>query len=49
VPQGTIFKITSCVVAPNVIRVIRSGAMTWTWHEARMGDERNALKVFFDI
>ena len=40
-----IFKITSCVVSPNVIRMIRSEMMTSTWHEALMGDKRNALRV----
>ena len=31
--------------SPNIVRVIKSRRMRWTWHVARMGEERGAYKV----
>jgi hypothetical protein len=28
----------------NIIRVVKSGRITWVWHVIRMGDIRNAYK-----
>jgi hypothetical protein len=31
--------------SPNIIRLIKSRRMRWTWHVARMGEPRNAYRI----
>jgi hypothetical protein len=31
--------------SPDIIRVIKSRRMRWTWYVARMGEMRNAFKI----
>jgi hypothetical protein len=31
--------------SPNIIRMIKSRRMRWTWHVARMGTKRNAYRI----
>jgi hypothetical protein len=31
--------------SPNILRVIKSRRMRWTWHVARMGEERGVYRV----
>jgi len=31
--------------SPNIVRVIKSRRMRWTWHVARMGEERGVYRV----
>jgi len=32
--------------SPNIIRVLKSRRMKWRSHVARMGEKRNAYKIF---
>jgi hypothetical protein len=34
--------------SPNIIRQIKSRRMKWAGHVARMGEERNVYKVFWE-
>jgi hypothetical protein len=31
--------------SPNIIRMIKSRRMRWTWHVARMGEKKNAYRI----
>jgi hypothetical protein len=32
--------------SPNIIRIMKSSTMGWAWHVARMGEQRNASRIF---
>jgi len=36
----------STLTSPNIIRVVKSRRMRWAGHVARMGDMKNAQKLF---
>jgi hypothetical protein len=34
--------------SPNIIGMIKSGRVRWTWHVARIGEKRNAYRILVE-
>jgi hypothetical protein len=34
--------------SPNIIRIMKSGRMRWSWHVARIGEKRDACRVLME-